>query len=68
MLTAPPLAVLRDKTMRSLIDTCLPGVGVTAEERARIFRLAWDVTGSAPVSRNQQYERFYLSSAIRKMA
>jgi 4-hydroxyphenylacetate 3-monooxygenase len=68
MLTAPSLAVLRDKTMRPLIDAYLPGAGVSAEERARIFRLAWDFAGTALASRNEQYERFYLSSAARNLA
>ena len=38
---------------------------MTAEERARIFRLAWDFVGSALASRNEQYERFYLASGAR---
>lgn len=37
--------------------------GVGAEERSRIFRLAWDFAGSALARRNEQYERFYLGSA-----
>ena len=36
-----------------------------AEERARIFRLAWDFVGSALASRNELYERFYLASGAR---
>ena len=36
-----------------------------ADRRAAIFRLAWDFTGSALASRNEQYERFYLASAAR---
>jgi 4-hydroxyphenylacetate 3-monooxygenase len=39
--------------------------GVNAEQRARIFRLARDFAASALVSRNEQYERFYLDSAER---
>jgi aromatic ring hydroxylase len=38
---------------------------VSAEARARIFRLAWDFSGSALASRNEQYERFYLASGAR---
>jgi aromatic ring hydroxylase len=41
--------------------------GVSAEERARIFRLAWDFAGSALASRNEQYERFYLGSGARNL-
>ena len=38
-----------------------------AEERIRIFRLAWDFAGSALASRNEQYERFYLASSPRNL-
>ena len=37
--------------------------GIDAEERAAVFRLAWDFVGSALGSRNELYERNYLSSA-----
>ena len=40
---------------------------MSAEERARIFRLAWDFAGTALASRNEQYERFYLGSAARNL-
>jgi 4-hydroxyphenylacetate 3-monooxygenase len=46
----------------------LRGTGVTAEQRSRIFRLAWDFAASALGSRNEQYERFYLGSAGRNFA
>src|SRR5204862_7738217 len=52
-----------------LIDRYLPGAkGMAAEERVRIFRLAWDFAGSALASRNEQYERFYLASSPRNLA
>ena len=35
------------------------------EDRARIFRLAWDFTGSALAGRDVLYERFYLASSGR---
>ena len=47
---------------RSLVPT------MPAEERIRIFRLAWDFAGSALASRNEQYERFYLASSPRNLA
>jgi Aromatic ring hydroxylase len=51
---------------RPLLDRFLHGAkGTTAERRARIFRLAWDFTGSALASRGEQYERFYLASSGR---
>ncbi len=69
LLAAPMLAELRDKDLRPLIDKYLPGAkGQPAEERIRIFRLAWDFAGSALASRNEQYERFYLASSARNLA
>ena len=66
--TAPTSGQLADETLRPLIDKYLRGTGVTAEQRARIFRLAWDFAASALGSRNEQYERFYLGSAGRNFA
>ena len=66
--TAPTSGQLADKTLRPLIDRYLRGTGVTAEQRTRIFRLAWDFAASALGSRNEQYERFYLGSAGRNFA
>jgi aromatic ring hydroxylase len=64
--TAPTAAQFADPGLRPLLDKYLHGAGtVAAEERARIFRLAWDFAGSALASRNEQYERFYLGSAAR---
>jgi len=52
--------------LRLLIDKYLRGADdTTAVERARIFRLGWDFAGSALASRNEQYERFYLTSGAR---
>ena len=56
----------RDPDLRPLIDRYLRGAGdVSAEERVRVFRLAWDFVGSALASRDEQYERFYLASGAR---
>ncbi len=66
--TAPSAAQFSDPTLRHLLDEYLYGAGsITAEQRARIFRLAWDFAGSALGSRNDQYERFYLGSAGRSL-
>jgi 4-hydroxyphenylacetate 3-monooxygenase len=67
--TAAPAAQFADAELRPLLDRYLRGAnGVTAEQRARIFRLAWDFAGSALASRNEQYERFYLASSARNLA
>jgi aromatic ring hydroxylase len=66
LLAAPTSSQLADPSLRPLIDRFLRGAkDVTAEQRARIFRLAWDFAGSALASRGEQYERFYLASSGR---
>jgi 4-hydroxyphenylacetate 3-monooxygenase len=37
--------------------------GHPAEERVKLFKLAWDVLGSEFAGRHDQYERFYLGAA-----
>ena len=41
---------------------------MSAQERARLFRTAWDFAGSALGGRVELYERFYLASAARNLA
>jgi 4-hydroxyphenylacetate 3-monooxygenase oxygenase component len=66
VLATPAADAFADPQLRPLIDKYLRGAGdVTAADRARIFRLGWDFTGSALASRNEQYERFYLGSGAR---
>jgi aromatic ring hydroxylase len=40
---------------------------MSAQERAKLFRTAWDFVGSALGSRTELYERFYLASAARTL-
>jgi 4-hydroxyphenylacetate 3-monooxygenase len=64
--TTPARGELDDPVLRPLLDHYLRGTGgVDAERRARIYRLAWDFSGSGLASRNEQYERFYLGSESR---
>jgi 4-hydroxyphenylacetate 3-monooxygenase len=66
LLAAPTSTQFADVTLRPLIDHYLRGAnGWTAENRARLFRLAWDFAGSALAGRNLLYERFYLASGAR---
>ncbi len=68
LFAAPAGALFEDKKLRPLMDIYLRGAGdMSAEARSRIFRLAWDFTGSALGSRNEHYERFYLGSGARNM-
>jgi 4-hydroxyphenylacetate 3-monooxygenase len=66
VLATPASGAFDDPALRPLIDKYLRGAGdVSAVERARVFRLGWDFAGSALASRNEQYERFYLTSGAR---
>lgn len=69
LLTAPSQALFRDPQLGPLLGHHLRGSnGIDAEERARIFRLAWDFVGTGLASRNDLYERFYLGSQARNFA
>jgi aromatic ring hydroxylase len=66
LLTAPSLSMIRNAELKPLLDRYLCGVNdVSAETRARVFRLAWDFAGTGLAGRNDQYERFYLASGAR---
>jgi 4-hydroxyphenylacetate 3-monooxygenase len=66
LLTTPSRAQLDDPTLRPLIDEMLSGAdGAAADERAAVFRMAWDFVGSSLAGRGFLYERFYLTSAAR---
>lgn len=54
---------LNDPHLRPLIDKYMTGAnGHDADERARVFRLAWDFVGSGLAGRQELYERFYIGS------
>ena len=66
LLATPSRRQLDDAALRPVIDEFLHGAGgMDAEERAALFRLAWDFVGSTLAGRNVLYERFYLTSAAR---
>ena len=66
LLAAPSRRELDDAQLRPLLDEFLHGAkGAGVEERAALFRLAWDFVGSSLAGRNVLYERFYLTSATR---
>jgi 4-hydroxyphenylacetate 3-monooxygenase len=66
LLATPSRQALDDARLRPLLDEFLHGARDTgAEERAALFRLAWDFVGSSLAGRNVLYERFYLTSATR---
>ena len=66
---APSQADFDNPEERVYIDKYMRGrPGVSAEERVRLFKLAWDVTGSAFAQRVTQYVSFYSGDPIRLTA
>ena len=66
LLATPAQADFSDPVLEPLLGHYLRGAdAVPAEERARLFRTAWDMAGSALGGRVELYERFYLASAPR---
>jgi aromatic ring hydroxylase len=69
LLVTPSMNTFDDPRMRKLLERYMPGAnGMSAQERARIFRTAWDFSGSALGSRVELYERYYLASRQRALA
>jgi anthranilate 3-monooxygenase (FAD) / 4-hydroxyphenylacetate 3-monooxygenase len=44
------------------------GVGVSSQDRVKLFKLAWDLAGDAFGSRQLQYERYYAGDPVRILA
>ncbi|MGE0685329.1 MAG: 4-hydroxyphenylacetate 3-hydroxylase family protein [Dehalococcoidia bacterium] len=66
---APTEADMNNPEVRQYIDKYMRGrAGYAAEERLRIFKLAWDMTGEAFAMRAQQYVHFHGGDPIRLMA
>lgn len=53
------VADMRSTATRPDIDRYVRSPGVDAEERVKLFKLAWDAFGSEFGGRHQQYEMFY---------
>jgi len=51
--------------IRPDLDQYLQAASKTAEERVKIFRLAWDLTMSAFGTRQTQYERYFFGDPVR---
>ena len=52
-------------SIRSDLDQYLQGATKSAEDRVKIFRLAWDLTMSSFGMRGMQYERYFFGDPIR---
>jgi 4-hydroxyphenylacetate 3-monooxygenase len=54
-----------ESSIRKFLDQYLQGANSTAEERVKVFRLAWDLCMSAFGSRQTQFERFFFGDPVR---
>ncbi|CAH2713194.1 4-hydroxyphenylacetate 3-monooxygenase oxygenase component [Neobacillus rhizosphaerae] len=54
-----------DSIIRTDLDQYLKGANTSAENRVKIFRLAWDLTMSSFGTRQTQYERYFFGDPIR---
>ncbi|HEX5379574.1 MAG TPA: 4-hydroxyphenylacetate 3-hydroxylase N-terminal domain-containing protein [Phenylobacterium sp.] len=69
LLATPTMDAIENPEIGPLIQTFMPGAnGMSARERSKLFRTAWDFAGSALGGRVELYERFYLASAPRNQA
>ena len=64
LMAIPPEGVMKSAE-RPDVDKYYQGKNVEAEERMRIFKLAWDVAGSAFGGRQELYERFFFGDPVR---
>jgi 4-hydroxyphenylacetate 3-monooxygenase len=54
-----------DSEIRAELDQYLQAAGMNAEDRVKLFRLAWDLTMSSFGTRQTQYERYFFGDPIR---
>lgn len=65
----PTAADFASSELRPYLDKYVRGrPGVSAEERVRVFKLAWDLAGDAFGQRIQQYVRYYSGDPFRNRA
>lgn len=67
--SVPTEADMANPEIRPMIDKYLRGKpGISADEKVRLFKLAWDVTGEAFAQRMQQYVHYFSGDPIRLTA
>lgn len=64
-LMAIPTEADFDSPLRPTLERYLQGAGLAAEDRVRLFRLAWDYACSAFAGRQVLYERFFFGDPVR---
>ena len=64
LMAIPPEGIL-DSPARPAVDRYYQAKAADAEERIRLFKLAWDVAGSSFGGRQDLYERFFFGDPVR---
>ncbi|MEM0117452.1 MAG: 4-hydroxyphenylacetate 3-monooxygenase, oxygenase component [Conexivisphaerales archaeon] len=64
LMAIPPDSVLKSE-MKEQVDKYYQAKLANAEERIRLFKLAWDAIGSSFGSRQELYERFFFGDPVR---
>lgn len=64
LMAIPPEEVMRSPA-RSLVDKYYQAKLAGADERIRLFKLAWDLVGSSFGGRQELYERFFFGDPVR---
>ena len=64
MITLPTENAFHSADIRADLDQYLQGATKNAEDRVKIFRLAWDLTMSSFGTRQTQYERYFFGDPI----
>jgi 4-hydroxyphenylacetate 3-monooxygenase/anthranilate 3-monooxygenase (FAD)/4-hydroxyphenylacetate 3-monooxygenase len=69
LIATPESSAFEQPELAPKLEKYLPGAkGLKAQERAKLYRTAWDFVGSALGGRNELYERFYLASVSRTLS
>ncbi|RXZ82955.1 4-hydroxyphenylacetate 3-hydroxylase [Paenibacillaceae bacterium] len=57
-----------DGALGGFMETYFAGKDIAAQDKVRLFKLAWDLIGSPLGSRHELYERFYSGDPVRNYA
>ena len=58
------VSVLGNPELRGIFESYFLTPQMSAKDRMKLFKLAWDVTGSEFAGRHQQYEKFYAGASF----
>lgn len=67
-LQVPSNGLEQNESINAFIDKYYAGTHVTADEKTKLFRLAWDLIGSSSGARHELYERFFSGDPVRNYA